>query len=181
MKTVAVTGYKPHELGIFKPDAKEITFIKKALERRLLSLLDNGLEWVIISGQPGVELWAGELVIQLKEEWEDLKLAVLPPFLEQEKIWPEPAQLAYAELIKQADFVKPISNTTYTNPSQLRNKNDFIINHTEGMLILYDEDMTGTPKFYLGPAETRQEHEGYEIIRVTPQDIQDVVEEEQWL
>jgi len=55
MKRLVVTGYKQHELGIFKEDHPAIGFIKKALETQLVALLDEGLEWVIVSGQLGVE------------------------------------------------------------------------------------------------------------------------------
>ena len=69
IKVLAVTGYKNFELGIFKNDAKEATYIKRALQKQIKGLLDEGLEWVIITGQLGVELWAGEAVIDLKKEY----------------------------------------------------------------------------------------------------------------
>ena len=63
LKRLVVTGYKPHELGIFDDKHPGVRFIKKALEKRLIALLDDGLEWVIISGQLGIETWAVEVVI----------------------------------------------------------------------------------------------------------------------
>lgn len=75
-----ITGYKPHELGIFNDKHPGIPIIKKALENRLRNLIDEGLEWVIISGQQGVETWSVEVVLTLKEEFPDLKYAVITPF-----------------------------------------------------------------------------------------------------
>lgn len=57
------------------------------MENRLRQLIDEGLEWVIISGQQGVETWSAEVVLSLKEEFPALKLAIITPFLEQEKNW----------------------------------------------------------------------------------------------
>ena len=51
MKVLAVTGYKPFELGIFKQDDRALVYIKKAIETRLRSFIDEGLEWILISGQ----------------------------------------------------------------------------------------------------------------------------------
>ncbi|MCY8586820.1 SLOG family protein, partial [Bacillus haynesii] len=85
MKVLAVTGYKPFELGIFKQDDKALFYIKKALENRMIDLLEEGLEWILISGQLGTELWAAEVAFSLQEEYPDLKVAVITPFLEQEK------------------------------------------------------------------------------------------------
>ncbi|MCY7915394.1 SLOG family protein, partial [Bacillus haynesii] len=92
MKVLAVTGYKPFELGIFKQDDKALFYIKKALENRMIALLEEGLEWVLISGQLGTELWAAEVAFSLQEEYPDLKVAVITPFLEQEKKWNEKNQ-----------------------------------------------------------------------------------------
>jgi uncharacterized phage-like protein YoqJ len=47
MKTLLVTGYRAHELGIFDNKHPGIPYIKKALAARLLPLVEEGLEWVI--------------------------------------------------------------------------------------------------------------------------------------
>ena len=65
MKVIAVTGYKPFELGIFKTIIQSRMY-KKALRRKLTAFVEDGLEWVIISGQLGVELWAAEVVLKYK-------------------------------------------------------------------------------------------------------------------
>lgn len=49
MKVLAITGYKPFELGIFKQDDKALYYIKKAIKNRLIAFLDEGLEWILIS------------------------------------------------------------------------------------------------------------------------------------
>ena len=64
MKVIAVTGYKPFELGIFKNDAGVECI--KALHRKLTNFVEDGLEWVIISGQLGVELWVLKLFLKCK-------------------------------------------------------------------------------------------------------------------
>lgn len=57
LQRIIITGYKPHELGIIN-DKHPGVIVKKALEDRLRTLIDEGLEWVIISGQQGVESWS---------------------------------------------------------------------------------------------------------------------------
>lgn len=95
IKTLFITGYRPHELGIFNDKHPGIEIIKKALKNKLQTLLDDGLEWVIVSGQLGVELWATEVVRSLKEQYPTLKYSVITPFLEQEKNWNEHKQEQY--------------------------------------------------------------------------------------
>ncbi|MDQ0299264.1 putative phage-like protein YoqJ [Salibacterium salarium] len=177
MKVLAVTGYKPQELGIFDPNAKEISYIKATLKSKIYGLLENGLEWIVISGQPGVEQWAAEVVIDLKMEWSQLRLAVLPPFLHQDSIWPDHAKERYQRIIQSADYCEAISKKEYDNPGQLRAKNDFIIMKTDALLLLYTEEQEGTPKYYLEAAERRSQ-QGYPVYRITPDDLQEAVEHE---
>jgi len=142
-KVVHVTGYKAYELGIFDSKHEGIPYIKKAIKNHLLTLLDEDLEWVIITGQPGVELWAAEVVLELQEEYPNLKLGVLLPYLNQEEKWKEPVVEQYEEVLMQADFVEAISKKPYEGPWQLRLKNQFLISKSDAMLILYDEEKDG--------------------------------------
>jgi uncharacterized phage-like protein YoqJ len=174
-----VTGYKAHELGVFNDKHPGIKYIKKALEKRISSLLDEGLEWVIISGQLGVELWAAEVVLEFKLEFPELQLAVITPFLEQEKNWNEQKQEYYRSILEEADFVTSVTKREYEGPWQFKARNQFLLDHTDGMLIIYDEENVGTPKYILDEAIARMENDGYELIIMNSYDLQVVVEEEQ--
>ena len=65
-KTIYVTGYKSYELNIFKDDAPEINYLKQFIKHKLIQLIEEGLEWVLIQGQMGIELWTAEVVLELK-------------------------------------------------------------------------------------------------------------------
>lgn len=177
MKTVVVTGYKPMEMGIFKTNDHKIDFVKETIKRRLLSLIDDGLEWVLISGQMGVELWAGQVVLDLKEMDLPVRLGVIPPFQNQEERWPEDIQMMYEELTIAADFFKPVFNKEYDGPYQFRAKDQFLIKHSDGSLVLFDEDTDGSPKFFLNQAKEEQEKNKYKVIYITPMDLEETVEE----
>ncbi|MFD2704588.1 DUF1273 domain-containing protein [Salibacterium lacus] len=178
MKVLAVSGYKPRELGIFSPDAEEITYIKKTIQAKIGGFLEEGLEWVVVSGQPGVEQWTAEVVIELKEEGLNIRLAVLPPFLHQDSIWPDHARERYQKIIAKADYAEAVSKKEYENPGQLRAKNDFIIMKTDALLVLYTEEQPGSPEYYLDAAERKAASGHYPVYRITPDDLQQTVEEE---
>ncbi|MDT8859903.1 DUF1273 domain-containing protein [Alkalihalobacillus sp. MEB130] len=179
MRTIAISGYKAHELGIFDQKHKGIYYIKKAIENRLRTLVEEGVEWVIISGQLGVELWAAEVVIALKAEYPQVQLAVLTPFLQQEERWQDATKQYYQEILNQADFVDSITKRAYDNPAQLRQKNEFIIAKADALLLLYDEDKPGSPTYYLDIAKKRQANEDFPIFFITPTDLDLLVQEEQ--
>jgi len=181
LSVYTVTGYKPHEVGIFNDNHPGLKIIKKAIKKNLLYLLENeSLEWVLISGQQGIELWTAEVVFDLQEDFPELKLAVITPFLEQEANWKEEKQEYYQLILAQADFVDSITKRKYEDPSQFRSKNQFFIQKSDGLLILYDEDTGGSPKYILEVEQEKlMKDPAFTIRTITPYDIHVLAEEEQ--
>ncbi|MFC2946966.1 SLOG family protein [Virgibacillus sediminis] len=173
MRILAVTGYKPMELNIFKEDDPRISFIKAAFEKRLTGLMGEGLEWVLISGQMGVEMWTAEVVLDLKEEY-DIRLGIFPPFENQESRWPEPLQEKYQELMMVADFYQPIYKGEYKGAYQFKAKNMWLADKSDACLLLMDEEFPGSTRFFHAAAK---EKENYPIYTITPADLDDIVEE----
>ncbi|MFE8702183.1 DUF1273 domain-containing protein [Cytobacillus sp. FJAT-54145] len=179
-KVAAVSGYKPFELGIFQQNHPSVTYIKMAIKKQLEALLDEGLEWVMISGQLGSELWAAEVVFELQEEGYDyLQLALITPFLNQEENWKEPNKEWYESIIMQADFVDSITKKPYESPAQFRLKNQFFIEKSDALVLLYDTEKEGSPKFLYETALQYQSKKEYEIRMITFYDLQVAVEEDQ--
>lgn len=178
IKRIVVTGYKAHELGIFNDKHPGLPYIKKAIEQRLRILLEEGLEWVIISGQLGVELWTGEIALELKDEFPELQLAVLTPFLNQEQNWQEEKQEYYNLILEQAHYVNSITKREYEGPWQFKAKTQFLLDNSDALLLLYDDEKEGSPKYMLEEAKRRAEKEGYEYIQITSYDLQLLFEEE---
>lgn len=179
MKRLIVTGYKQHELGIFDEKHPGITYIKKAIENQLLPLIDEGLEWVIISGQLGVEIWTAELIIDLKKRNFPIKYAVITPFLDQEKRWNEHNQEKYQSIIANTDFYTTVTKKPYEAPWQFIEKNKFLIRNADGLLLIYDEENEGSPKYIKELAEHYAEKHDFEIFIINGYDLQVIAEEEQ--
>ncbi|TDL95557.1 DUF1273 domain-containing protein [Macrococcus brunensis] len=147
MKSLYVTGYKPFELNIFKNNQPEVKFIKLYLQERIRQYAEEGLEWVIISGMLGTELWAGEVAIRLKKNYQ-LKLAIISPFLEHTSKWNEENQLYYEQILSQADFVTSVYQQPYAGGYMFREATQFILENTEGTLLFYDEEQEASPKYF---------------------------------
>jgi uncharacterized phage-like protein YoqJ len=179
MKVVAVSGYKPNELGIFKQNHPAIAYIKLAIQKELKLRLEEGLEWVIISGQLGTELWAAEVVFELQLEFPQLQLGVITPFLGQEENWSETNKEWYESILAQADFIDSITKKKYENPWQFRLKNQFFVEKSDALLLFYDQEKEGSPKFLFETAMKYKEHNDYDISIFGFYDLQVLVEEEQ--
>jgi uncharacterized phage-like protein YoqJ len=169
-----------HELGIYNQTHDGIAFIKTAIERQLRTLLDEGLEWVIISGQLGTEMWAAEVALELKSEYPSLKLAITPPFEKQEEKWKEDKQSYYHSIIQKADFFKPLSNTPYKSPIQFKQANEFLLARTDGALFFYEEERESNVKYMKELAEMKSASATYPLYFINFYDVQSIVEEKNW-
>lgn len=174
MKVLHITGYRTMEMGIFKEDDPRISFIKAAIKKRLITFIEEGLEWVIISGQMGVELWTAELILDLKEEYE-IQLGIFPPFEHQEKRWPEPLQEKYQEISMLADFYKPLYKGDYQGAYQFRAKNMWFVEKSDASLLLMDEEYPGSVGYFYEAA--KQASADYPTYLITPMDLDDTIEE----
>ncbi|MFE5320347.1 SLOG family protein [Paenibacillus sp. NPDC056579] len=180
MKRVVVTGYKAAELGIYSLKHPGIPIIKKAIKKQIVALLDEGLEWVIVSGQWGVELWAAEAVLELQEEYDTVQLAVITPFLEQDENWSEEKRSVYSSILQRANYVNSVTKTKYDGPWQFKEKNKFLLRNSDGIIVLYDEEKEGSPKFIKEQALHLAKQHDYRILSITANDLQNIVEEEQF-
>ncbi|MDQ1912183.1 DUF1273 domain-containing protein [Paenibacillus sp. GD4] len=181
MKRLIISGYKANELGIFNNKHAAIPYIKKAIRNTLLAHIEDGLEWVIITGQWGTELWAGEVVHDLKREYGHLKLAVITPFLSMTEKWNEDKKEYYNTIVRSADFVDSVSKEEYKGPWQFSQANKFLIRNSDALLLLYDAEAhpESSPRFMkqLGEARVLQGG-GYQLLFITMHDLQAIVEEE---
>lgn len=178
MKRVWITGYKAHELGIFDQKHKGISIIKKAILNYLQPLLIDGLEWVVISGQYGVETWAAEEVLELKKTYSSLKLAIITPFINIDSQWQEQRKEAFQHLIQHADYVNSVYKTEYQGPWQFKATNKFIMENSDGMILLFDEEKEGTPRYILDSIHKMTTPDSYKVLQISMYDLQLIAEEE---
>ncbi|WP_182199377.1 SLOG family protein [Paraliobacillus salinarum] len=176
MKVLAVTGYKPHEMNISSINDQRIQFIKATIKKKLLHLIDDGIEWILVSGQIGVELWTCEVVLELKKDY-PIKLAIIPPFQEQESRWPEALQAQYQSILMEADFVQLLYESTYQGVYQFQAKNKFIVNKSDACLLLIDEEFHGSNQYFLEEATIKHNSSNYPIYYITPFDLDDTMQE----
>nr|WP_145403321.1 DUF1273 domain-containing protein [Paenibacillus xylanexedens] len=179
MQNLFITGYRAHELQIFGQKHEGIPFIKKAIASRLTPLVEDGLEWVLTPGQYGVDLWACEVVLDLKQTYPHLKLSIITAFQNPEEQWKEDKQEYYRSILSRVDYYGAISKQPYIGPWQFTARDELLLRKSDGLLLVYDEDAgEGSPRFVKEKAVKKQQHEDYPIITITSEDIQSVAEEE---
>ncbi|KGE19281.1 DUF1273 domain-containing protein [Paenibacillus wynnii] len=179
MKTLLVTGYRAHELGIFDNKHPGIPYIKKVLAARIAPFVEEGVEWIITPGQYGVDLWACEVVIELKRQYPDLKLGIITAHASPEEKWKEDKQDQYRRIVAGADYYGAVSNAPYDGPWQFRARDDLLFRKSDGILLFYDEDAAeGSPKFFKERALKLHEDSDYGLFLIHSEEIQNIADEE---
>ena len=80
----------------------------------------------------GVDMWAAEIVLEIRETNKDIKLMCVSPFKGFEKSWKAEERLKYMNIINQADYVKFIFERYSRMCFQIRNR--FMVDNSERVI-----------------------------------------------
>lgn len=175
MKRIWISGYRSYELSVFSDSDPKLQVIKFALKTRLKQLLDEGLQWVITGGQLGIEQWTIEVCQSLKEDYPQLQVALITPFIDFGKQWQENNQLKLATLKQTVDFFASCSKRPYENPQQLKIYQQFMLNHTDGALLVYDLESPGKSQYdYQAIQNYQTKNPAYEYQPIDFFELQDL-------
>ncbi|GAP00748.1 hypothetical protein FFRU_011540 [Fructobacillus fructosus] len=187
MSRIWVTGYRAYELGVFKDNDPKVQVIKYALKKRLIEQIEQGMDWLITGGQPGIELWAAELAVELKADYPALRLAIFVPFEGFGKNWKEANQEKLNKAKGSADFYAATFKGDYQGPFQLKGYQEFLLNHTDGALLVYDREFEGKSTYDDQAIQTFKEQVPYPLSRIDMEDLQEyandyqeMINEEHW-
>ena len=179
MQRLWVTGYRSYELNIFNEKDPKITVIKYVISNYLESFLENdNLDWVITGANLGVEQWSIQAALDLKKDY-PLRVSMMTPYEEFASRWNENNQEKYLNLKNKVDFFASTSNTIYKSPVQLRNYQNFMLEHTDRALMIYDPEYPGKPKYDYNLIKKYQENNDYDLDLIDFYDLQDAAEEYQ--
>ena len=170
MVSVLVVGYNAFDLGIFGDKDQRLKIIKAAIRRDLIYLLENGMKWLVFTGNLGFEVWVLEVAKELQEEY-NFQLATIFIFENQGENWNEANQEKLANF-KNVDFIK-YAYPSYENPSQFRTYNQFLLESTDGAYLFYDEENETKLKYLY---RMMKENEQYHIKKLTFDDLNEMAE-----
>ena len=170
MVSVLVVGYKAFDLGIFGDKDQRLKIIKAAIRRDLIYLLENGMKWLVFTGNLGFEVWVLEVAKELQEEY-NFQLATIFIFENQGENWNEVNQEKLANS-KNVDFIK-YAYPSYENPSQFRTYNQFLLESTDGAYLFYDEENETKLKYLY---RMMKENKQYHIKKLTFDDLNEMAE-----
>ena len=141
MESCAVAGPKPTRFKFgYKEDNSLCRKIKKAMLRQFRRLYrKRGVRRFYIGGAIGVNLWAGELLLKLKEEpgYEDLELAVILPFPGHDAKWDVRSRKRLEYLIRHS--VEHLTVGTEDCRESYISQNRYLVDHAQCFVAVGEE------------------------------------------
>lgn len=133
------TGHRPTRF-VFKYDETHSACIelKKVLAHQIERLYKRGVRKFYTGCAMGVDMWAGEAVLSLKNQYSDIELFCAVPFRGQAEKWEQKQQRRYNKLLKSSDKVFILSEE-YTTECYF-NRNRFLVDNADVLLAVYDMD-----------------------------------------
>lgn len=130
------TGHRPEKL-----QAPE-NVVMAALEKEIRQAIADGFS-VFISGMArGVDIWAAEIVLRLRDAGEAIRLICACPYLGFERGWKQSCQDRYNTILSAADLVRYICPGYSRSCFQRRNK--WMVDHAARVIAVWDGQPSGT-------------------------------------
>ena len=112
--TCAFTGHRPHKFPWKGNEADpRCIALKEVLAEQITTLAGAGVSEYFSGGADGVDCWAAEIVLSLREKNSALKLRCILPHEGQADKWDDFARDRYRFILEQADSVEYVSRAYY--------------------------------------------------------------------
>lgn len=116
--------------------------IRRELEKEIRKAVSEGFTTFITGMAYGVDIMAGEIVVNLKKEFPAIKLIAAVPFPGFESRWGEEWKNRYQILFQQADLVRFICDSYASSAYQKRN--EWMVNHSARIIAVFNGEPSGT-------------------------------------
>lgn len=136
-KRCCFTAHRPEKLF----DVPE-EVIREKIGKAINMAINNGFTTFICGMAQGVDLWAGEAVIQEKQCNSEIKLICATPFRGFEERWNTHWRNLYTEVAREADYRAAIS-LSYTR-SCFQKRNEWMVSHSGLVIAAYNGESGGT-------------------------------------
>ena len=112
------------------------------LRKEILKAIDEGYRVFLTGMSRGVDLWAADIVIELRRYNKNLKLMCVIPYEGMEERWSVDWKKHYNMVCKQADHVQVLSDRY--SPDVYQNRNQWLVNHSSKLIAVFNGDPSGT-------------------------------------
>jgi len=157
---IGFTGHR--KLGGYKIPNPTYNYVEKQIKKVLVQNFPKGVDKIVSGMAIGADTLAVKIAIEL-----GIPFIAAIPFAGQESKWPKFVQEEYRALLKQADNIVIVSEGGYS-PEKMQIRNEWIVNHSDAMIAIFNEVPKGgtyncicyaeemkKPTYKINPARSR--------------------------
>ena len=130
------TGHRPEKLQ----HTEEA--ICERLQQEISLAIEEGYTTFVSGMAQGVDLWAAEQVLQLRESEPSLKLICAIPYEGVERRWPANWRQRFWAVRQSADYVQVVS--PHYHPGVFAQRNRWMVDHCQRVIAVYNGAQGGT-------------------------------------
>ena len=130
------SGHRPEKLD------EDPETVKAWLSEQIDAAIAAGYTTFISGCAMGVDIWAGQLVLQKKEKNPALRLIAATPWPGFSNRWSIDWQVQYSDLLKNADLIVPVCNHYHKGVFQQRN--EWMVDHSNRVIAFFNGAPGGT-------------------------------------
>lgn len=133
--------------------------VKEKLKNAIRLAIEEGFTTFISGMARGVDMWAAEIVLDIREEYRGIKLMCVSPFEGFEKQWSFEEKYRYNSIMEEADCVKFVCKHYSKGCFQIRNK--YMVDNCARVISAYNGEKGGTQNTIM-----YAKHEGVECVNI---------------
>lgn len=138
----AFTGHRPHKFPwkYAETDPRCLS-LKQTMYEEIERLAASGVYHFFSGMALGTDVWAAQIVLNLRSKYPNLSLHCILPCERQEVKWTAKDQELYRDILRRADSIEYISQDYYTGCMLDRNKK--LVSSAEILLAVYNGEQRG--------------------------------------
>ena len=130
------TGHRPEKLGVSE------AVVVAGLKKEIRTAIADGFQTFISGMARGVDLWAADIVLSLRDEGAAIRLICASPYQGFEVRWSREWQERYRQVMERADLVRFICQEYSRDCFQRRN--EWMVDHSARVIAAYNGQPGGT-------------------------------------
>lgn len=141
LKSCAITGHRPTRFKFkYNEDYSGCKRLKKRLHGQFAALYEQGVRRFLIGGALGVDMWSGEILLEMKRqpEYADIELAIVLPHPGHDERWDERSKKRMAFLLKHC--TEHLTVGTDSSAESYYKRNRYLVDHADCLVAVYDNN-----------------------------------------
>ena len=142
VRACAFTGHRPQKLP-WRDDetAPGCVALKEALATQVAMLIENRYTEFLSGMAPGVDMWAAQIILDLRENNPALRLHCVLPCTAQSAKWSAELRKQYRAILEQADSIIFVNRADKKNCMLERDR--FLVSYASVVLAVYNGEWRG--------------------------------------